>query len=313
MVSVAVAALATTSVGNVIAGGLESAVCRIVGGDCSDQAQPVQRLSGDGPALARHDIAILPFPGSYSVNCGHGEANEHACKPEGTGVSAQGEITAERSPTTLDGEGCPQQTVSLDANFRVEAGLELGEEGKATGRLGRYTGHSSTYAITAGGLPGRPVSKPRGGVRQPEGRRAADGLRGRLGHETRGYALNLEGVDPRVYSDFQALNGGDTRPPDGGNVRMEFSGADLMGIRRQALEHIAFQMERAGVEPPPTPEEVADNLERNHGTIKYGPHRAEIVIDPVDQSLAVARNPEEVLARLTGSGKAIRTTSSPVP
>ena len=130
-----------------------------------------------------------------------------------------------------------------------------------------------------------------------------EGQKDDRGHETRGYALNLEGVDPRVYSDFQALNGGDTRPPDGGNVRMEFSGADLMGIRRQALEHIAFQMERAGVEPRPTPEEVADNLERNHGTIKYGPHRAEIVIDPVDQSLAVARNPEEVLARLYRLGE----------
>jgi hypothetical protein len=79
---------------------------------------------------------------------------------------------------------------------------------------------------------------------------------------------------------------------------MQFSGDDLMGIRRQALEHIALDMEQAGAEPRPTPEEVADNLEHNHGRIKYGPHDALIDIDAADQSLANARNPEEVLSRL---------------
>ena len=491
VLSVIIAALATSGVGKAIADGAERAVCRIVGGDCSEPPQPVQRLTGDGPPLAGHDIAILPFPGSFSVTRGHGEANEHACKPDGTGVSAQGQVTADRSPTTLDAEGCPQQTVSLEARLQVEAGVEIGEKGKPTGRLGRYAGHSSKYAITAApdqidamqrrdrSLPnpldprtiepgeavqmseefyegawlqadyramqvslgydrGRRVSagatrvNPRtmrvyvgdeafvrnalslgaGGVSvgfgqelangklrsididigTPQGwavyqefalsgRVPASGTRGtkdattavtykasqsasleaefgnlkvgglltdsegdyqqtrhadgrvthelairhdevglavevekdRRGREQRSYALNLEDVDPRVYADFQALNGGDTRPPSGGNARMEFSGADLMGVRRQALEHIAFQMERAGVEPRPTPEEVADNLERNHGTISYGPNDALIDIDPV-----TSRSPSRAIPRrcwrvCTGSRAAIHTISSTGP
>jgi hypothetical protein len=475
VVSVIVAAIATSGVGTAIADGVERAVCRIVGGDCSEPA--VQRLAADGPAIAGRDIAVLPFPGSLSVTCGYGETNEHACKPAGTGVSANGTITAERRRTSLNAEGCPQQTVSLTADLRVEAGQQTGPKAKPTGRLAAYAGHSSTYAITAApdqidAMEGRDRSLPNpldprtiergeavqmseeyyegvglerdyramqvslgydqgrrvsagatrvdgrtmrvyvgdeefvrnalsfgaGGISVGFGQELADGklrsvdidigtaegwaayqqfaLSGRLpargakgtkdssdavtykasqsasveaefgnlkvgglltdsegdykkttsqdgsvkhelsirhdevglavevekdrrGIESRSYALNLEGVDPEVYANFQALNGGgDTRPPAGGNVRMEFSQYDLMGMRRQALEHIAFQMARAGVHPRPTVLEVADNLERNHGTIRYGPENAEITIDPVDQSLAVARNPEEVLARL---------------
>ncbi len=149
VIAVVVAAVATTGVGQAIADGAERVICRIIGGNCAEETRPVQDLAGSGPALAGHDIAILPFPGSFSITCGSGEANEHACKPEGTGVGAHGEITAQRSPTTLNGEGCPQQTVSLEAKFQVEAGREIGKEGKPTGRLSRYVGRSNTYAITA--------------------------------------------------------------------------------------------------------------------------------------------------------------------
>jgi hypothetical protein len=96
------------------------------------------------------------------------------------------------------------------------------------------------------------------------------GLEVEDGPDGRTYGLNLEGVDPERFKRFQELNFADTRPPADGNVRMDFTADDLRGIRRQALEQIASQMQRRGVEPRPTPAEVADNLARNHGVIKLG-------------------------------------------
>lgn len=110
------------------------------------------------------------------------------------------------------------------------------------------------------------------------------------------YALNLEGVRDDVFRNFQELNRRDTSPPADGNVRMDFSADDLMAMRRQALEQTAMEMEQRGVQPRPTPEEVADNLARNHGVIKvngveYTPEGAAAV-------LANARTPEEALEGL---------------
>lgn len=114
----------------------------------------------------------------------------------------------------------------------------------------------------------------------------------------RTYALNLQGVDPDRYSRFQELNFGDPTPPPDGNVRWEFSGDDLMAMRTQALEQLAHQMELRGADPRPTADEVAENLERNHGVIKYGPH--DVVYEPEGLAgmLANARTPEEVLESL---------------
>ena len=117
------------------------------------------------------------------------------------------------------------------------------------------------------------------------------------GGETRSYALNLEGVRPDVYENFQALNLGDTRPPDGGNVRMKFTGDDLMGMRRQALEQIAMEMEQRGASPRPSPEEVAENLERNHGVIRF-PNGNEYWPEGAAAVLANAQDPEGVLEGL---------------
>ena len=114
----------------------------------------------------------------------------------------------------------------------------------------------------------------------------------------RTYGLNLEGVRPEVFSNFQALNFGDTRPPADGNVRWDFTGRDLMAMRTQALEQVAFEMEQRGAHPRPSAEEVAENLERNHGVIKYGPHGVEYVPEGAASVLANARNPEEVLEGL---------------
>ena len=110
----------------------------------------------------------------------------------------------------------------------------------------------------------------------------------------REYALNLEGVRPDVFADFQELNFRDTSPPPGGNVRWKLSEDDLMGMRHQALEQIASEMVQRGADPRPTAQEVADNLERNHGVIKYGPHGVEYSPEGAASVLANARNPDEV-------------------
>jgi hypothetical protein len=114
----------------------------------------------------------------------------------------------------------------------------------------------------------------------------------------RTYALNLEGVRPDVFTNFQALNFGDARPPADGNVRWDFTPRDLMAMRSQALEQIAFEMEQRGADPRPSADEVAENLERNHGVIKYGPHGVEYSPEGAASVLANARNPEEVLEGL---------------
>jgi Flp pilus assembly pilin Flp len=122
------------------------------------------------------------------------------------------------------------------------------------------------------------------------------------GNKTRDrtYALNLEGVDPEVYANFQKLNFRDPAPPKDGNVRMEFTPSDLMGIRRQALETVAAQMENEfGVHPRPSADEVADILAKNDGRIVYGPHDTEFSPHPpVVGMLANMRTPDEMMAAL---------------
>jgi hypothetical protein len=114
----------------------------------------------------------------------------------------------------------------------------------------------------------------------------------------RTYALNLEGVDPDVYSRFQELNANDPTPPPDGNARFEFTRSDLLDIREQALNTIAAQMERNGA-PRLSAQEVADILERNNGRIIYGPHGVEFHPQPpVVGLLANSRTPEEVLEAL---------------
>jgi hypothetical protein len=120
----------------------------------------------------------------------------------------------------------------------------------------------------------------------------------RVGDRT--YALNLEGVRPDVYSNFQKLNFNDPTPPPDGNVRWEFTRSDLLGIREQALNTLAAQAERDfGVHPRLSAQEVADILERNNGRFIYGPHDAEFHPQPpVVGLLANMRTPEEVLEAL---------------
>jgi hypothetical protein len=71
-----------------------------------------------------------------------------------------------------------------------------------------------------------------------------------------------------------------------------------MGMRRQALEQIALEMEQRGARPRPTPEEVAENLQRNHGVIRYGPYGTEYQPEGAAGVLANAQDPEGVLEGL---------------
>jgi hypothetical protein len=483
VVAVIAAALTVGGVGSAIASEVERAVCRITGGDCETATAPArpQRSVGgpeQGPPLTGGPIEVLPFPGSTSVTCSVGAGSERACQaPKGPGVRVQGSRTdtVERTPTKLDGKGCPQQTVSVSSTFKLEH-TGSGKRGEASGKLARYLGRQTKYAITASPEQienmehGRRSSpnpldprsiKPGESVQMSEeyylgvgasgdyaalqaslgyegGRRVSAGatriddktVRAYVGDEDfvrsalavglggsaakvevgmsrelaegklkavdidvsseegwnayqqfvttgqlpdgdtpgtanptsavtekasqsakleatfgdlklggllsdaegnyvkttsadgsvsenlairyrdlglevavpsegeRRYALNLEGVDPGVFSRFQELNFGDTRPPADGNVRWEFTPRDLMAIRTQALEQIAADMERRGANPRPTAEEVAANLERNHGVIKYGPHDVEMWPEALAGRLANTRSPDEVLEAL---------------
>lgn len=115
----------------------------------------------------------------------------------------------------------------------------------------------------------------------------------------RTFALNLEGVDPRIYSNFQELNFRDPTPPPGGHVRMEFTPDDLMGIREQALENIASELERQGADPRPSTREIAEALERNHGELRWGPHNNVVQgIDPMTSYFANMDTPERMIEGL---------------
>src|SRR4051794_40186681 len=143
--------------GGAIADGAEHAVCAIVGDGCeqSERAQPrVQRLTAEpaAPPLVGGEIAALPFPGAVSVTCGHGEGSERACHGgEGPGVrvKAEGEVSVERSETSLGGDGCPQQTLSVSTALLLAQKAEReGERVKGTGTFGRYLGKRTSYSAT---------------------------------------------------------------------------------------------------------------------------------------------------------------------
>ena len=73
----------------------------------------------EGPPLSRtHRSTVLPFPGSVTITCTYDKRAPETCMPKGgTGVSVQasGELKVERTPTTLDANGCPWQNLSIQA------------------------------------------------------------------------------------------------------------------------------------------------------------------------------------------------------
>jgi hypothetical protein len=115
-----------------IAGGIKHAICSIIKRDCdaggTDATQPgVGDSDLDGPSLTDHPLPVLPFPGSVTVSCTYDERDPQKCVPHGgpgVSVQASGEIKVERTPTSLDANGCPWQNVSVQAKLQLSANAE---------------------------------------------------------------------------------------------------------------------------------------------------------------------------------------------
>ena len=73
----------------------------------------------DGPPLAGRTLPILPFPGSVTVACTGDKRQPETCVPKGqpgVSVQASGEIKVERTPTALDYNGCPLESMSIQSD-----------------------------------------------------------------------------------------------------------------------------------------------------------------------------------------------------
>jgi hypothetical protein len=152
-VSVIIAAMATTDAGARIASESKRLVCEIAGGNCP--ARPVEPgepepFELEGPPIVDRELPVLPFPGSVTVTCTVDARQPETCIPRGkpgVSVQASGEIKIERSPTRLDLEGCPFQTLSIQAAMKLIANAEA-KNARAGGKLQAYLGQSTKYAVT---------------------------------------------------------------------------------------------------------------------------------------------------------------------
>jgi hypothetical protein len=156
VVSVIIAATATTDAGAKIASESKRIVCEIAGGGCP--AEPVEPGQPDepepfeleGPPIVDRALPVLPFPGSVTVTCTVDSRQPETCIPKGrpgVSVQASGEIKIERSQTRLDLEGCPFDTLSIQASMKFIANAEA-RNARASGNLQAYLGRSTKYAIT---------------------------------------------------------------------------------------------------------------------------------------------------------------------
>ena len=155
VVSVIIAALSTTTAGARIASETSRIVCEIAGGECEAvpeaEAEPVSSSSGpEGPALGNRPLTVLPFPGYVSVTCTVELRRQRPqnCTPDkAVSVNATGEIRLERTPTTLDPNGCPSQTASVSTSLTLSVNGNA-ENKKAGGSLSGYLGAATNYGIT---------------------------------------------------------------------------------------------------------------------------------------------------------------------
>jgi hypothetical protein len=152
--------LATSDTPAKIANRTKELVCQIGGeSNCGASAttngpnQPGDGGPDDGPSLADHGpFPILPFPGFASVTCAGDtrSAGNNSCVPDGrtgVGVNASDEKKIERTPTTLDANGCPWQTASVATTLKLGVTGEV-KNPTASGSLSGYLGHQSKYQIT---------------------------------------------------------------------------------------------------------------------------------------------------------------------
>jgi hypothetical protein len=115
------------------------------------------------------------------------------------------------------------------------------------------------------------------------------------------YALNLRGVDQNVIDAYEAVNGLPKTAFQGGNVRIQYSAADLDQIRNQAADHIRYMFyeDRA---PVPSRADVLRQMAGNPYAAVKNKDGLEIAPPPLEARLAAARTPEDVLVGLYDTG-----------
>src|SRR4051794_36271421 len=134
VVSVIVGAVATSQAGAVIKRESRRIVCEIAGGECATaQAAPIAHLADHHrpPLGGRGPITVLPFPGSVAVSCTYDERSPELCSgsdANGVSVTIDGEAKVERTPTTLDANGCPWQSASVSTSLKLTGKLKGGNE-----------------------------------------------------------------------------------------------------------------------------------------------------------------------------------------
>jgi hypothetical protein len=151
LVAVIVFAVVHAGTGTAIADGMKHALCQIMQRDDCDAGDPgVGDSELDGPSLTDRPLIALPFPGSVTVSCSYDERDPQKCVPHGgpgVSVQASGELKVERTPTSLDANGCPWQTLSLQTKLQLSANAEA-KSAKAGGSLSGYLGQSLNYSVT---------------------------------------------------------------------------------------------------------------------------------------------------------------------
>src|SRR6185436_11030336 len=155
LVAAIVVALLFGGPATAVADGIKDAVCSIMQRtDCDSATAPSDPGVGDsdldGPSLTDHPLIALPFPGSVTVSCTYDERDPEKCVPHGgpgVSVQASGEIKVERTPTSLDANGCPWQNLSLQTKLQLSANAEA-KGAKAGGSLSGYLGQSTNFNVT---------------------------------------------------------------------------------------------------------------------------------------------------------------------
>ena len=122
----------------------------------------------DGPSLTDHPLPVLPFPGSVTVSCTYDERDPQKCVPHGgpgVSVQASGEIKVERTPTSLDANGCPWQNLSLQTKLQLSANAEAkgAKAGGSLSRLPRPVDELQRHRRR----PTRPTTSPTATARRP--------------------------------------------------------------------------------------------------------------------------------------------------
>ncbi len=165
LVSLTVAALATSGAADAIARETGRLVCQIsrsedcgqppardpgqdpggpLGGDADEGGEPPQGLPLEG-----QEVPVLPFPGSVTVSCTFADPQPGACQgPDGAvSVQVDASATIRRSATTFDPEGCPLTRLSVSTKLELKA-TGSADGARAGGSLDGHLGESTTFQVT---------------------------------------------------------------------------------------------------------------------------------------------------------------------